>query len=201
MKNKNGSDNVYLYPTDTVWGMGTNIYSTKGHEKIIYLKGSRENKPFSILFSDIEQVMTFFNIPKKWNLGLLQNIFSLEVTLGFPKKWLKVEIPSWLTSDSPFVAFRCLNIPEVKHIIEKEGSPITTTSLNKSNEPPAIKFEEAKTFNDTHKGECVLVNFSLGKLSGNPSTIVFFQDEEKFEIKRIGKNIKEIESGLKLLST
>lgn len=200
MKNKIGSDQVYLYPTDTVWGMGSNIFSKKGYDTIISLKGGRENKPFSIMFSSINQVSKYFEIPKNWDLKELEKILKMEVTLGFLKKWSKVNIPPWLTSDSDFIAFRCLDNPEIKYIIEKENAPITTTSLNRSNEPPATTLEEARLFEHGNPGKCNLVSFSKGKLSGNPSTIIFFEGEQKIKIHRMGKNGKEIEQRLRLFT-
>lgn len=200
MKNKTGSDQVYLYPTDTVWGMGSNIFSKKGYDKIISLKGGRENKPFSIMFYNIDQIKEYFNIPNNWEIAELEKILKMEVTLGILKKWAKVNIPSWLTSDSPFIAFRCVDNPEIKYIIDKENSPITTTSLNRSNEAPAITLEEAMLFDKNNLGTCQLVNFTNGNLSGNPSTIVFFEDEKKFKIHRLGKNGTEIEERLRLFT-
>ena len=200
MKNKKNSDQVYLYPTDTVWGMGSNIFSQEGYERIISLKGSRENKPFSIMFSSIDQVQEYFSIPINWKISELEEILKMECTIGFLKKWIKVNIPSWLTSGSPYIAFRCLNLPEIKKIIEMENAPITTTSLNRSNEPPATTIEEAQVFDKNHPGMCQLINFSKNKLSGNPSTIVFFEDEKTFKIIRMGKNGKDIEGKLRLLS-
>jgi L-threonylcarbamoyladenylate synthase len=200
MENRSGSDQVYLYPTDTVWGMGSNIFSKNGYQQILALKGAREDKPFSIMFSSIEQIKEFFVIPLNWDISELEKVLKMECTLGFLKKWAKKEIPPWLTSDSPFIAFRCLDNPEIKYIIEKENAPITTTSLNRSNLPPATSLEEAKIFEKDHQGLCELINFSNGKLSGNPSTIVFFEDEKKFKIHRMGKNGEEIEKRLRLFS-
>lgn len=201
LKNRLGSDQVYLYPTDTVWGMGSNIFSNKGYEKILALKGSRENKPFSIMFSSIEQIKEFFAIPQNWNISEFEKVLKMECTLGFPKKWAKITIPQWLTNESPFIAFRCLDNAEIKYIIDKENAPITTTSLNRSNEPPAASLEEAQIFETAHKDLCELVNLSNSKLSGNPSTIVFFEDDKNFKIHRMGKKGEEIEQRLRLLST
>lgn len=201
MKNRLSTDQVYLYPTDTVWGMGSNIFSKQGYEKINALKGSRGSKPFSILFSSIDQVKEYFKIPINWNLLYLAEILKMEVTLGFPKEWLKMEVPPWLIGDSPYIAFRCLDNLEIKQIIENEGAPITTTSLNRSDEPPAKTLEEAKAFEKINLGQVVLVNFTKDNLSGNPSTIIFFQNERNFKIQRVGKNAKEIETKLRLLST
>jgi tRNA A37 threonylcarbamoyladenosine synthetase subunit TsaC/SUA5/YrdC len=181
--------------------MGSNIFSKEGYEKIISLKGARGNKPFSILFSDIKQVEQYFTIPKSWDLSYLTEIFDMEVTLGFPKEWLKLEIPSWLTSDSPYIAFRCLENPEIKKIIEMEGAPITTTSLNHSNEPPAKTLNEARNFERLHHGMVVIVSLLERNLSGNPSTIIFFKDDRNFNIQRPGSNAEKIISKLRLLST
>jgi L-threonylcarbamoyladenylate synthase len=200
LKNRIVSDQVYLYPTDTVWGMGSNIFSKKGYETIISLKGGRENKPFSIMFSSIDQVNEYFNLPESWDITELEKILRMEVTLGFLKKWAKVNIPAWLTSESPFIAFRCLDNVEIKYIIEKENAPITTTSLNRSNEAPATTLEGAKLFEKNNPGKCKLVSFTDGNLSGNPSTIIFFEDEKKFKIHRMGKNGKEIEQRLRLFT-
>ncbi len=51
---------VLVYPTDTVYALGCDIYKVKAAEKIARLKGIRLNKAdFSFIFSDLSQVSDY----------------------------------------------------------------------------------------------------------------------------------------------
>ena len=47
---------VILYPTDTVYGLGANIFDNKAVKRIFKIKNRSYLKPLSILLSDIESI-------------------------------------------------------------------------------------------------------------------------------------------------
>jgi L-threonylcarbamoyladenylate synthase len=134
-------------------------------------------------------------------MKILEEILALELTLGITHKWAKKEIPPWILEGSPYVAFRCLKTEEIKWIIENEKDPITTTSLNRSGEGPVKTFQDAVLFQKSNKVEAELINFHPCPLSGHPSTLLFFDDEKKYVVKRTGENIGKIEQRIRFLAT
>ena len=46
---------IVVFPTDTVYGIGTNAYDKDACEKVYEVKGRPMHKPLSILISDIRR--------------------------------------------------------------------------------------------------------------------------------------------------
>lgn len=196
-------DQIFIYPTDTVWGIGCSIYSEMGHAKIAEIKKTSKNKPLSIMFSTIEELTKSFEFPSQITLSWLKEFFALETTLGFPLKASKIRIPKWVTGDSEFVSLRCLETDAVKNIYQQINSPFFTTSLNISGEPPITDSNEALQFQKLHAPAAQFIkraSKSGAQLSGAGSTIVFFSENLNYEIKREGKRIEEVKKHLQKLS-
>lgn len=194
-------DDVFIYPTDTVWGIGSSVYSKMGYDKIAEIKKTSKDKPLSIMFSSVDEILTHFNLPVEFNKLWLSDFFKLETTLGLPLTWCKLSIPSWATGESSFISLRCLESAVIKKIDQEIKSPFFSTSLNLTGEPPIVSYSDAVLFQKTHAPEAHFVNSdSEDNLSGSSSTVVFFtknKDEKlKYEIKREGKRSKEVKEHL-----
>ena len=194
---KLNNESVFIYPTDTVWGIGASIYSESAQKTIASIKKTSENKPISIMFTDITILYNSFNFPDVMTLSWLRNYFKLESTLAIPIKIAKISIPSWITGKSELVSVRCLEHPELKIISETLKDPFITTRLNLTGEPPIINFEDAKQFQLTYAPDAIFFGDKSHNLSGRSSTIVFFRVNH-FEIIREGLKIEEIKKYLKL---
>lgn len=196
-------DQIFIYPTDTVWGIGCSLYSEIGHAKIAEIKKTSKNKPLSIMFSTIEELTKSFEFPSQITLSWLKEFFALETTLGLPLKASKIRIPKWATGDSEFVSLRCLETDAVKKIYQQINSPFFTTSLNLSGEPPITDSSVALQFQKLHVpcAQFIMPASKTGaQLSGAGSTIVFFSEHLNYEIKREGKRIEEVKKHLQKLS-
>jgi len=197
------SETIYVYATDTVWGIGGNINSKTVHSNIATIKNTQKNKPISILFSSIEDVFKYVNFDKTFNEKWLSELFTLEATLGIPKSWWQNNETLWIFENTDYVAIRLLSSKHIKDICNKEKAPIFTTSLNLSGEPPFTNLDQAKTFFENHvltvSQDAQFVEES-NNLSGHSSTIVFYE-EDHFRIIRPGKLEKNVREHLELLST
>ena len=158
---------VFVYPTDTVYGLGCNAENEKAVGKIKEIKGRDRDKPLSIIApsvdwikencvvdADLEKYLPgpYTLILKKKNLEFLKQVASGD-TLG-------VRIPN-----SEF----CFEI-------QKCEVPFITTSVNKSGENPAVKIL------DIDKEMINKVDFvieSNEKLSGKPSSLVINGEVKK----------------------
>ena len=194
---KINDQDIIIYPTDTVWGIGASIYSQSAHKGIAAIKKTTEDKPLSIMFTDAKVLYNSFNFPDIMTLSWLRNYFKLESTLLIPIKIAKIIIPSWITGKSEFVSIRCLEHPELKLISEKLLAPFITTSLNLTGDPPIVNFEDAKKFQESYAPDAVFFGNSSHDLSGSSSTIVIFRINH-FEIVRVGLKVEEIKKHLKL---
>jgi L-threonylcarbamoyladenylate synthase len=194
---KLNNESVFIYPTDTVWGIGASIYSQSAQKTIASIKRTSDDKPLSIMFTDITVLYNSFNFPDVMSLSWLRSYFKLESTLAIPLKIAKISIPSWVMGKSDLVSVRCLEHPELKIIGETLKAPFITTSLNLTGEPPIINFQDAKQFQLAYAPDAEFFGDSSHNLSGRSSTIVFFR-ANGFEIIREGLKVEEIKKHLSL---
>ncbi len=191
------SDDVFIYPTDTVWGIGCSLYSEEGYAKIAEIKKTSTDKPLSIMFASAKDIYDSFTFPEEVTLLWLEEFFKLETTLGFPLSRAKIKIPKWATGGSDFVSMRCLDNDVIKKIYSELKTPFFTTSLNITGEPPVTIMGEAKKFKEIFaKDAHFFKDETEKKLSGSPSTIVFLKDNLDLEIKREGRRINEVKNHL-----
>ncbi len=152
------SGKLFIYPTDTIYGMGCNALNKKAVEKIRKIK-KRDSKPFSII------VPSF-----KW---IEENcIVDVNLSRYLPGPYtiiLKKKSPSFLSwvSDKETLGIRIPNHPFCFKI-QKAQVPFITTSLNKNGETPANSIEEIKK-EILNKVDYII---NAGKLSGKPSTLI-----------------------------
>lgn len=196
------TDDVFIYPTDTVWGIGCSIYSEKGHERIADIKKTSKDKPLSMMFAGADEVLSGFTLPPKITREWLENFFALETTLGLPLTLAKIPIPKWATGESSYVSLRCLNTPVIQSIHNQLKAPFFSTSLNLTGQPPMTKTEEAREFHRQHAPGALFIEDPNGsELSGTSSSIIFMKEDHSFDIIREGRKIEEVKKHLmKLLS-
>ena len=119
---------VVLYPTDTVYGLGANIFDTKAVKRVFNIKKRSPLKPLSILVSDVESI----DLVAKVSAGQKETINAY---LPGPYTFLlnKREIvPRAITSGSAQVGVR---VPDNELACRLASIfPITTTSANISDD-------------------------------------------------------------------
>lgn len=59
----NHENMLFVYPTDTVWGLGASIASPTAINKINQIKKITIKRPFSILFPTIAMIKDYFELP------------------------------------------------------------------------------------------------------------------------------------------
>jgi L-threonylcarbamoyladenylate synthase len=191
------ADDVFIYPTDTVWGIGCSLNSSIGHARIVEIKKTSKNKPLSIMFASVKDIYNSFHFPEEMTLAWLEEFFKLEKTLGFPLKASKIKIPKWATGESDYVSVRSLETDVVKSIFQDIQAPFFSTSLNITGSAPIISTAEALTFQKNLAPDAHIIESNKkDDLSGSSSTIVFFQENLDFEIKREGRKIEDVKNHL-----
>ena len=191
---------LFIYPTDTVWGIGGDIFSKDSYERIASIKGHELKKPLSIVFKDYEMISELINLPIEISREWLEEFFTYESTIGFPKVWAKKKLPSWICQDSNYITVRCLNSEELDFAFKSIGGPLTSTSLNRTTKPPITTENEALDFHEKYASGESFCKQTSTICSGRSSTIVLI-DTDRITIVREGKYINEIREHFKLLST
>ncbi len=162
---KNGG--IIIYPTDTLYGLGANIFNQEAVEKIFRLKGRDFRKPLSVMVSDLKQIKNLAWVNEKQE-KLMKTILPGPFTVLLMKK---KKVPQSVTAGSEKIGLR-IPASEICQQLSKD-MPLTTTSANISSFRPNLNIKNiAKEFdNQTDfilKGE---------KLSGQPSIIIDLTEE------------------------
>jgi tRNA threonylcarbamoyl adenosine modification protein (Sua5/YciO/YrdC/YwlC family) len=159
------SGKVFVYPTDTVYGLGCNALNEESVSRIKLIKAREKEKPLSVIAPSKEWVKE----------NLITDKIDIDKYLPGPYTlvlWKKDKnFLSYVSSDT--LGVRIPNNPFTE-LIAKAGVPFITTSVNLSGEKPAASLFEVKTE--------ILDNVDIaldgGSLPGTPSTIIMPDGEE-----------------------
>ena len=117
-----------VYPTDTVYGIGANIFDAEAVQKVYQVKKRSPLKPISTCVSKIEDIHKIAHMDEDTE-KMIEKILPGPFTVILKKK---ESVPSILTSGGEKIGIR---IPDSKVCMELASAfPITTTSANISGE-------------------------------------------------------------------
>ena len=170
---------VICYPTDTVYGIGCDIFNQKAIKKIYQIKKRAKHKPFSFMCSGLKNVSDYGHVS---NTAYRIMRKALPGPFTFVLSALKI-VPKIMMTNQKTVGIRVPDNNICLSLIEELGNPIVTTSalLDKEGDP----LSEAYEF-DEMLGNMVDLVIDGGMVFPDPSTIVSFTGEEP-EILRQGK--------------
>src|SRR5659263_397130 len=134
---KNG---IVIYPTETVYGIGANIFSNIALEKVFAIKKRDKDKPVSVAVSDFGMMEDLVYIGEK-EKRFIAMFLPGPVTIVLKKK---EKVPDILTSGSGLVGIRFPAHETTIQLIQLAGVPITSTSANISGEAPPKRVAQIK---------------------------------------------------------
>ena len=154
---------VVLYPTDTVYGLGANIFDNKAVKRVFEIKQRSLLKPLSILVSDVDAIDVVAKVSLKQK-GIMNKYLPGPYTFILKKRKI---VPRAVTSGSSLVGVR---VPDNEIACRLATIfPITTTSANLSDEDV---LSNPKDILEQLDCEVDLV-IDVGELSSNlPSSVV-----------------------------
>ena len=157
---------IFVYPTDTIYGLGCDAENRDAVEKIKQIKQRDRNKPLSVIAPST-----------KWIEKNL--IINTDLNKYFPGPYtivLKKKNPDFLkhVSNTDSIGIR---IPDTEFtkIIQNSGTPFITTSVNLSGESAIESVREIpKEIEDK-----IDIIIDAGRLTGRPSTLIIDGKEMK----------------------
>lgn len=161
------SNDIFVYPTDTIYGIGCDAENEKLVYKIRKIK-NRDQKPLSIIAPSKRYILENFIADDK----KIDKYLPGQYTLILKKK--KLDYLKHV-SENEFVGIRIPAHPFTK-IIQELNKPIVTTSVNLSGEKPANKISEI----NPRILKQIPILIDDGELSGIPSILI----KDNKEIKR-----------------
>lgn len=153
---------IFIYPTDTIYGLGCDATNIESVNKIKEIKSRDKDKPLSVIAPSIKWIKENFIMESDLNLKqYLPGPFTI---------LLKKKNPNFLlhVSSNDKIGIR---IPDSKFTkeIQKSGVPFITTSVNLAGEPFILTLNEIK---QEIKAKVDYIIESEEKMSGIPSTLI-----------------------------
>ena len=159
---------VIIYPTDTIYGLGCDIFNNKAIEKVCRIKGLNSHKTnLSFICYDLSEISVYasnvttpvFKVLKKALPGpftfILKSSSRAPRTVRTAKKTVGIRIPD-------------NNIP--REIVKALGNPIITTSLHHEDEILEYQTDPEQIFEKFRNLVDIVIDGGPGK--NIPSTIV-----------------------------
>ena len=170
---------VICYPTDTVYGIGCDIFNQKAIKKIFQIKKRPLHKPFSFMCSSLKNVSNYGHVSNV-AYRIMKKVLPGPFTFVLPAAKI---VPRIMITKQKTVGIRVPDNNICLNLIEALGNPILTTSAILDKE--GIPFSEAYQFEDL-LGNMVDLVIDGGMVYPDPSTIVAFIGDEP-EVLRHGK--------------
>lgn len=178
---------VIVYPTDTVYGLGCDIFNHKAVERVARIKGVKpEEANFSFIVHDFSQLSTFtrhvdnttFKMLKKYLPGPFTFILNASS-----------EVPKLFKNKKKTIGIRIPDNPIILEVVRQLGRPILTTSVHDDDE--VIEYTtDPELIHEKYEGLVELV-IDGGYGDNVPSTIVDCTNDEPFVVRQ-GKGLIDL---------
>lgn len=171
---------VIIYPTDTVYGLGCDIYKHKAIERVAQIKGVRPEKAhFSFIVADLSHLSDYTRNIDNRIFKLMKSSLPGPFTFILPAN---NHVPKILKTKKKTVGIRIPDNNIILEIVKELGHPILTTSI----------LDDDKIVEYTTNPEVIYENFRNkidlmidGGFGGNiPSTIIDCTSEEPVIIRQ-----------------
>lgn len=179
---KNGG--IVVFPTETVYGIGTNGLNENSIKRLYEVKQRPLNKPISLLVNSIEMIEQITQNISELEYKLIKKFMPGPFTIILKKKDI---VPNILTANGDTVGIRMPENKVALKLIEYAGVPIATPSANISGKPSGTTLDIIK--NDFGEEVDYFIDGGKSKI-GIASTIVQVIDG-KPHILREGAILKE----------
>ncbi len=166
---------VIIYPTDTCYGMGADIFNKKALKKIYQIKGIPKNRPFSFVCADLSDISRYarvtdfaYRILKRYLPG--PYTFILEGSKQVPKMML---------TKRKTAGIRIPDHPVCLEIVKFLGNPIISTTASIGNETFADPRQMSKRC-----GKQVAIVVDCGLIVPEPSSVISLVNDEPTVLRR-----------------
>jgi L-threonylcarbamoyladenylate synthase len=157
---------IAIFPTDTVYGLGTHPDSVEGAHRLYWIKGRSPDRPAAVLFFDLERALA--ELP---DIGLktraaMDRLMPGPVTVLLPNPSTRFPLACGAEPDR-----LGLRVPELGERLAKLANislPILQSSANPTGETDPRTIEDV----DPRIRRGADVELDAGVLAGTPSTVI-----------------------------
>ncbi len=130
---------IVIFPTETVYGIGTNGLDGNAVKKLYEIKQRPLNKPISLLVSNMDMVNLIAKDITEVEYKIMKSFFPGPLTIILKKKKI---VPDIVTARQDTVGVRMPRGNVARKLVEMAGVPIAAPSANISGEPSGTNLQE-----------------------------------------------------------
>lgn len=135
---------VFVYPTDTIYGIGGDPFNINTVKRINEIKGRDESKRFILLVDDLNRLLNYANIVLDKHFDFLHAIWPNPVSVI-----LNLKLDAVKQLGTATAAFRIPHHRFCRTLISEIKKPLISTSANRSGQDPLVERD--------------FINYELGK--------------------------------------
>ena len=174
---------VALFPTDTVYGLGTNPDSVEGVHRLYWIKGRSPDRPAAVLFFDLARALAALPELGPKTRDAIERLLPGPVAVLVPNPATRFPLacgasPERLGVRVPALGDRLTKLADVT-------APILQSSANPTGESDPCSLEDI----DPRIRRGVDVELDAGLLPGTPSTVVDlsrYEETGEYDVLREG---------------
>ena len=161
---------IFIYPTDTIYGLGANPFNENAVERVNNIKGRELGKMYILLVSDIDTLMQYVDINSEKHLDFLISIWPnpVSVILNLNSKFREI-------FQKETAAFRIPHHRFCLKLLSELKMPLISTSVNRSKQPPIT---EPGLIRDEFSSEVEAIFYSKKRSFFKASTIITLNDSK-----------------------
>ena len=179
---------VIAFPTETVFGLGVFYDDEKAYELLNKIKRRKEDKPYTLMLHDLEEINKYAFIEKSL-LNALKKFMPGPVTLLLRCKEC---VPAYVTHNTGVIGVRIPSNKEALDLLKYLEKPLLVPSANRADQKPAMNDKEVKEiFNDE-----VAVIVPGQSVGGLPSTIIDLTGSEIRLVRQGPISLEDIKKAL-----
>ncbi|NCQ17827.1 MAG: threonylcarbamoyl-AMP synthase [Ignavibacteria bacterium CG_4_8_14_3_um_filter_37_9] len=168
---------IIIYPTDTVYGLGCDIFNKQALERLFQIKNDAITKMFSFVCADLKDIAKYAKV-SDYAYRTMKHLLPGAYTFVLPAA---KDVPKKLWSKRKTVGIRVPNNEVSLAIARAVGNPIISTSVtNRKGEVLSDVDEIRAVFNPL-----VDLMLSIGNLSNQPSSVIDLSNGAP-EVLRVG---------------
>lgn len=136
---------IVSFPTETVYGLGADVFNSKAIAKIFTTKNRPADNPLIVHISSLEMLAQLVNTISETNQKLIDNFWPGPLAIVFPKSKI---IPNIVTAGLDTVVIRFPSNPIAQKLIGKCGVPLAAPSVNPSGKPSSTSPQHIRDYFD-----------------------------------------------------
>jgi tRNA threonylcarbamoyl adenosine modification protein (Sua5/YciO/YrdC/YwlC family) len=161
---------VIIYPTDTVYGIGCDIFNKQALDRVKEIKSNPDIKLLSFICPDLKDIAKYAKV-SDYAYKTMKRLLPGPYTFILPAA---KNVPKKLWSKRKTVGIRIPDHPVALNIVEGLGNPIVSTSTTTRKGELLIDPLEIKSVFNFQ----VDLMLASGNLSGTPSSVIDLSGEE-----------------------